>query len=140
MEGDKRLVVRGEKLLDVVYVEDDPRIRQMYRINLEADGFVVREAENGEEALRLVEQKIPDIVLADVFMPRMDGVTMAENLRQSMGMDLPIVFLSANPMSIEEDLLRALGDDYIRKPFSPLALGNRLREVLRKRALIGGEH
>ena len=47
----------------VVYVEDDPRIRMMYRINLEADGFAVREAENGEEALELIRADVPDIVL-----------------------------------------------------------------------------
>jgi DNA-binding response OmpR family regulator len=120
--------------IDVVYVEDDPRIRMMYRLNLEADGCIVREAENGEEALALVEARVPDILLADIFMPRMDGIELAEQVRQRVDAQPAIVFLSANPMSVDEDMLRLLGDDYLRKPFPPTALVPHLREVLRRKA------
>lgn len=120
--------------IDVVYVEDEPNIRMMYRINLVADGFSVREAGNGEEALDLIRAQAPDIVLADIFMPRMDGVELAEQVRATVSPRPAIVFLSANPSAIDEDMLRLLGDDYLRKPFPPTSLAPRLREVLRKRA------
>lgn len=120
--------------VDVLYVEDDPRIRMMYRINLEADGFSVREAGNGEEAMKLLGERVPDLVLADIFMPFMDGVELAERVRSGVEPQPAIVFLSANPMSVDEEMLRLLGDDYLRKPFPPASLAPRLREVLRRRA------
>lgn len=119
--------------IDIVYVEDDPRLRMMYRINLEADGFDVREASNGLEGLELVRQQRPDVVLADIFMPEMDGIQMVEMVRAEMDSPPIIVFLSANPMSFDEDMLRLLGDDYLRKPFPPASLGVRLRELLAER-------
>lgn len=120
--------------VDVVYVEDDDRVRMMYRVNLAAEGFLVREAADGEEAMRLIAQRVPDIVLADVFMPRMDGVELATRIRDEVRPVPPIVFLSANPMSIDEEMLRLVGDEYLRKPFPPTALGARLRRVLDRTA------
>lgn len=125
--------ITDDAQIDVLYVEDDPRIRMMYRLNLMADGFAVREAENGEEALERIREQVPDIVLADIFMPKMDGVELAERVRSDVDPQPAIVFLSANPMSLDEDMLRLLGDDYLRKPFPPASLAPRLREVLRRR-------
>lgn len=119
---------------DIVYVEDDPRLRMMYRVNLEADGCTVREAGDAQTALELVRERLPDILLADIYMPGMTGVELAEIVRQEFGQALPIVFLSANLQAYEEELLRALSNDYLQKPFSPTLLASRLREVVHSRS------
>ncbi len=112
-------------------VDDDPKIRQLIRVNLEARGFSVREAPDGSQAMKAVEAEIPDLILLDLVMPGIDGIDVCSWVRERS--DLPIIVLSARD---EEDLkVRALdagADDYVSKPFSYQELLARVRAVMRR--------
>jgi two-component system phosphate regulon response regulator PhoB len=118
----------------VLLVDDEPAIRTICRVNLEGDGFAVREAADGEEGLEEVRQRPPSLVLLDVMMPGVDGWGMAEELRSdARTRDIPVVFLSARAAT--EDRLRAqqLGAvGYVVKPFDPVELAGTVREVLER--------
>lgn len=81
--------------VQVLLVEDDTALAQMYRVKLERDGYTVRVAGDGEEALRLIEDQLPDLIFLDVRLPRMDGLAFLERIR---GMDrtrnVPVVIVS----------------------------------------------
>lgn len=116
---------------EILVVDDDPRMRELIAYVLGKEGFAVREAANGRLALAAVATKRPDLVLLDVLMPEMDGISVCRQLRASG--DLPIVFLSSRG----EDIDRMLGldfgaDDYVAKPFHPGELVSRIRAVLRR--------
>src|SRR6185437_5516554 len=115
----------------VLLVEDDPTIREMTRMTLERDGFVVETAGDGQAGLDAFDRGIPDVVLLDVMLPGIDGVTVCRRIRsQSV---VPIVMLSARTDPIDIVLgLEAGADDYVTKPFEPPILSARLRAVLRR--------
>jgi two-component system, OmpR family, phosphate regulon response regulator PhoB len=79
----------------VLLVEDDQALAQMYRVKLERDGYMVRVAGDGEEALVMVADALPDLIFLDIRLPRMDGLTFLERLRRSpRTKDIPVVILS----------------------------------------------
>lgn len=112
-------------------VDDDSRIRQLIRVNLESRGFIVQEAADGVDAIKLVEANFPDLILLDLVMPVMSGIDVCIWTRERS--DLPIIVLSAQD---EEQLkIRALdagADDYVAKPFSYDELMARVRAVMRR--------
>lgn len=115
----------------VLIVDDEERIRRFVHINLEMEGFRVIEASNGLEALDLVREKMPDLVLLDVMMPRMDGFETLRAIREISS--VPVIMLTVR--NSEEDKVRGLdlgADDYVTKPFSPRELVSRVRAVLRR--------
>lgn len=118
----------------VLVVEDDDVIRQLITVNLELEGFAVVSAVDGQDALDKVEEAKPDVVTLDVMMPRLDGWSTAERLRDNPATaHLKIVLLSARAQ--EADLQRGerIGvDAYLTKPFDP----DELIEVVRR---LGGE-
>ena len=97
----------------ILGLEDDPRLRASLRRTLWRAGWRVRVAAHGAEALRLVGERAPDLVLSDVDMPVMDGVELGRALT-SRRPGLPIVFMSGNP----ETQTRALSPHFLSKPFS----------------------
>lgn len=119
----------------LLITDDDPALRRLLGEFLQAEGFAVTTAANGQEALRECYRARPDLVVLDVMMPGMDGWETAARLRELA--DLPIILLTAK--SAEADKLRGfrLGvDDYVTKPFSFAELSARIRAVLaRSRAL-----
>src|SRR2546421_4796573 len=79
----------------VLLVEDDAALAHMYRVKLEKDGYTVRVAGDGEEALRLVAERMPDLIFLDIRLPRMDGLAFLELLRQSQSTrNVPVVIVS----------------------------------------------
>jgi two-component system phosphate regulon response regulator PhoB len=79
----------------VLLIEDDGALATMYRVKLERDGYTVRVAGDGEEALRLIAEQVPDLVFLDIRLPRMDGLTFLERMRQSdRTMNIPVVIVS----------------------------------------------
>jgi DNA-binding response OmpR family regulator len=116
----------------VLLVDDDPALRLLYRFNLEASGVDVVEAPDGETALRLLEDELPDVVLLDVMMPGLDGWTVAERLAgDPRTRFLPVIFITART---DEDA-RARGAElgaaaYLPKPFHPASLAERIDRVL----------
>ncbi len=118
----------------VLLVEDEPAQREVLAYNLEADGFVVSTAENGEEALLLVAETSPDIILLDWMLPNVSGIEVCRQLKsRSATKGVPIIMISAR--SEEVDRVRGLetgADDYVVKPYSVVELMARVRAQLRR--------
>jgi two-component system KDP operon response regulator KdpE len=115
----------------VLVVDDEPRMIQFIRMNLELEGYQVSEAGNGLEALDKVRTSLPDLVLLDVMMPELDGFETLEMLREVS--TVPVIILTVR--SDEEDKVRGLelgADDYVTKPFSARELASRVKAVLRR--------
>lgn len=115
----------------VLVVDDEPHIRAVLRGYLEADGFAVSEAADGETAIQRVRQDAPDLVLLDVMLPGIDGLEALRRLRTFS--DVYVILVTAR--SEEVDKLIGLGvgaDDYITKPFSPREVAARVKAVLRR--------
>jgi len=118
----------------VLLVEDEPAQREVLSYNLEADGFHVLRACNGEEALLIVEESPPDIIVLDWMMPNLSGIEVCRQLKtRTQTRAIPIIMLSAR--SEEVDLVRGLetgADDYVIKPYSVVELLARVRAQLRR--------
>ncbi len=116
----------------VLVVEDDPSIALGLRINLEAEGYRVALAEDGELALELIRQERPDLVVLDVMLPRKNGFEVIHELR-SEGISVPIIVLSARTGEMDKVTGLELGaEDYVAKPFSLAELLARVRVALRR--------
>lgn len=118
----------------VLLVEDEPAQREVLAYNLEAEGFRVARAENGEEALMLVEEGAPDLIVLDWMLPNVSGIEVCRQLKtRSDTRGVPIIMLSAR--SEEVDRVRGLetgADDYVIKPYSVVELMARVRAQLRR--------
>ncbi|MET4100886.1 two-component system phosphate regulon response regulator PhoB [Roseovarius sp. MBR-78] len=118
----------------VLLVEDEPAQREVLGYNLEADGFRVLTASNGEEALMMVAEAPPDIIVLDWMMPNVSGIEVCRQLKtRSETRAIPIIMLSAR--SEEVDRVRGLetgADDYVIKPYSLVELMARVRAQLRR--------
>jgi two-component system, OmpR family, phosphate regulon response regulator PhoB len=116
----------------VLVVDDEMSLRFLCQVNLEAAGFDVREAVDGEEALQLIGEEAPDLVLLDVMMPRQDGWSVAAELgRDARTRQLPIVFLTARAEAADRERAYELGAvGYIVKPFDPLLLGDTITRII----------
>jgi len=115
----------------ILVVDDEPRMIQFIRMNLELEGYRVIQASNGLEALDKVRDELPDLVILDVMMPDLDGFETLRILRETS--DVPVIMLTVK--SEEDDIVRGLGlgaDDYIIKPFSPRVLSSRVQALLRR--------
>ena len=118
----------------VLVVEDEPAQREVLAYNLEAEGFAVSRAETGDEALLLVAEDTPDIIVLDWMLPGVSGIEICRRLKSnSQTRGVPIIMLSAR--SEEVDRVRGLetgADDYVVKPYSVVELMARVRTQLRR--------
>jgi DNA-binding response OmpR family regulator len=115
----------------ILVVDDEPLYVHLLQVNLKAEGYEVITGNNGEEALEKVSSQHPDLVILDIMMPRLDGITTCERVRQFS--NVPIIMLTAR--GEEQDRVRGLNagaDDYVVKPFSATELVARVRAVLRR--------
>jgi two-component system KDP operon response regulator KdpE len=115
----------------ILVVDDEPRMIDFMRMNLELEGCRVISAPNGKEALVRAREELPDVALLDIMMPGMDGFETLKRLRQFS--QVPVLILTAKDE--EEDRIKGLelgADDYIGKPFSHRELVSRIRAVLRR--------
>jgi len=115
----------------ILVVDDEPRVLQLTKMNLELEGFRVVTAADGYEAIDKVVKQLPDLVVLDVMMPHMDGFETLKKIREVS--TVPVIFLTVKGM--ESDRVRGLdlgADDYMTKPFSPRELTSRIRAVLRR--------
>jgi two-component system response regulator ResD len=115
----------------VLVVDDDPNVREIIRLYFEKQQIALAEAEDGLQALEMMEKESPDIVVLDVMMPGMDGYeTCREILKQY---DIPVILLTAKGDEFDRVLGLELGaDDYVTKPFSPRELVARIKAVFRR--------
>lgn len=120
----------------ILVVEDEPAIQELIAYNLKQAGHQLLRADNAEQAINLVSNALPDLVLLDWMLPGLSGIEFARRLRaDKRTRTVPIIMLTAR--SDEQDKLIGLetgADDYITKPFSPRELNARIKAVLRRRA------
>ncbi len=118
----------------ILIVEDEAALQKLLAYNLEAAGFEVAQAFDGEEALTLLAERTPDLVVIDWMIPQLSGLELLRRIRRRPEQaHLPVVMLTAR--AEEPDRLRGLetgADDYVTKPFSPAELVARIRAVLRR--------
>ena len=118
----------------VLVVEDEPPLQKLLAYNLEAAGFETAQAFDGEEAVTLIEERPPDLLILDWMLPQLSGIELCRRLRRRPETArLPIIMLTAR--GEEHDRLRGLetgADDFVTKPFSPAELIARVRAVLRR--------
>lgn len=119
----------------ILIVDDELDILEFVSYNLRNEGFVVDVANNGIEGISKAKDSIPDLVLLDVMMPRMDGIETCEELRKIRDLDNTIiVFLTARGEDYSQIAgFEAGGDDYIVKPIRPKVLTSRIKALLRRR-------
>ncbi|HET7677871.1 MAG TPA: response regulator transcription factor [Candidatus Limnocylindrales bacterium] len=117
--------------LRILLVDDDPNLLVFLGERLRSDGFRVTTARDGQEALRRLEAGWPDLLVVDMMMPRMDGITLARAVKARA--DLPIIVLSAvDAGDSKAEALEEVAEDYITKPFHYPELRARINRVLRR--------
>ncbi len=115
----------------ILVVDDEKTIVDLLVCNLEREGYQTLEAHDGEEAIKIALEKKPDLILLDIMLPKVDGLTVCKRIRHTL--NVPILILSAKGEEIDKILGLELGaDDYITKPFSVRELVARVKANLRK--------
>jgi two-component system phosphate regulon response regulator PhoB len=125
----------------ILVIEDEADIRQVLDYNLKSAGHEVVEASRGTDGLRLIRERIPDLVLLDLMLPDMAGTEVCRSIKDNPATrTLPVVMLTARGEEIDRVVGFEIGaDDYITKPFSVRELVLRIRAVLRRRELPASE-
>lgn len=124
----------NERMHNILVVDDDPDILTILKDNLELDGYMVYTATLGNDALSLVDETTPDLVVLDLMLPDLDGIQVCRKIREKH--DLPIVLLTARDGLSDKVLgLDSGADDYIVKPFDYLELAARIKACLRRSRL-----
>jgi DNA-binding response OmpR family regulator len=125
------------KLKSIVCIEDEAEMIDLMRLILGRRGFDVRGAMSGAEALKMIREEKPDLILLDLMMPEMDGWEVYQQIKaEEKTKNIPVIVVTAKAQSID----RVLGlhiakvDDYIAKPFSPQELLNSVEKVLKAKA------
>ncbi len=119
------------KKTTILTADDDPQLLRLVTRNLQLEGYEVIAVSDGQQALEQVEQRSPDLVLLDVMMPKMDGFTVCQRVREFSA--VPVIIVTARGQ--DQDKVRGLdlgADDYLTKPFSVDELLARVRAVLRR--------
>ncbi len=124
-------------MYNLLICDDDRDIRNALKIYLTGEGYRIFEAENGKEALDVIYKNEIHLILMDIMMPKMDGVSATAKLRETC--NAPVIFLTAKSEDSDKILgLTAGADDYITKPFNPLEVIARVKAQLRRYAYLGG--
>jgi two-component system response regulator VicR len=115
----------------ILVVDDEKPIVDILTYNLQKEGYSTLEANDGEEAIKIATEKKPDLILLDIMLPKVDGLTVCKKLRHTL--NVPILILSAKDEEIDKILGLELGaDDYITKPFYHEEVLARIESVLRR--------
>jgi two-component system OmpR family response regulator len=115
----------------ILVVDDDPHIREVISFALEKANFIVSLSSDGQQALAHFTESASDLIVMDINMPEMDGLTCCREIRKTS--DVPILFLSSRDDEIDRILGLELGaDDYVTKPFSPRELVARINAILKR--------
>ncbi len=124
-------LIKAKPKRTILIVDDEQPIVDILVYNLQKEGYETIEANDGEEGIQLALDKKPDLVLLDIMLPKIDGLSVCKRIRQSL--NVPILMLSAKDEEIDKILGLELGaDDYVTKPFSVRELMARVKANLRK--------
>jgi two-component system phosphate regulon response regulator PhoB len=120
----------------ILAADDEPDALELIEVNLKGAGYEVITAADGQEALQMARNLMPDLILLDIMLPEMDGLEVCKALRRDAATArLPIIMLTARTAEIDRVLGLELGaDDYITKPFSPRELVLRVKNLLKRAA------
>ncbi|GAB4277337.1 MAG: response regulator transcription factor [Candidatus Promineifilaceae bacterium] len=129
---------------DILVVDDEASVVEVVTLYLRREGFQVRTAQDGKSALRAIAERRPALVVLDLMLPEVDGLTILRRLRDVEGVSVPVIMLTARRQETDRIYGLELGaDDYVTKPFSPAELVSRVKAVLRRsggdKAQDGGE-
>ncbi|MDX1587088.1 MAG: response regulator transcription factor, partial [Balneolaceae bacterium] len=118
----------------ILVVDDEQDLLDLIEYNLKKEGFHVLKAEDGKEGIKMARKHMPDLILLDIMMPKMDGLEAVEVIRNDEELKrIPIIFLTARgDEKTEVEGLNKGGDDYITKPISTTKLISRIKAVLRR--------
>ncbi|MEJ9150322.1 response regulator transcription factor [Bacillus smithii] len=121
----------------ILIVDDDPHIRKLLQVILAEEGFTILEAQDGKDALSLLDSEKVDLIILDIMMPNMDGWDLCENIRAYYSDSLPILMLTAKGETAQKVKGFNLGaDDYLVKPFHPAELIARIKALLKRYQII----
>ncbi|MED0659821.1 response regulator transcription factor [Bacillus smithii] len=121
----------------ILVVDDDPHIRKLLQVILAEEGFTILEAQDGKDALSLLDSEKVDLIILDIMMPNMDGWDLCENIRAYYSDSLPILMLTAKGETAQKVKGFNLGaDDYLVKPFHPAELIARIKALLKRYHII----
>ncbi len=121
--------------IKILLIEDDPFLLSMYTTKFELEGFSVRAAEDGEKGLKIANEELPDIILLDILMPKMNGFEVLENLKANpQTKEAPVILLTNLNQKNEIERGLSLGaDDYLIKAhFMPSEVVDKIKKVLHK--------
>ena len=121
-------------MAEILIADDEPNQIELMKFNLEKNGFLVKSAFNGEQALDMIYEKKPNVFIVDWMMPKMSGIELCKILRSNKDTKLlPIIMLSARSEDADKSLgLDTGADDYISIPFSPRELVSRVKALIRR--------
>lgn len=118
---------------DILVVDDEASVVEVVSLYLKREGFQVRIARDGQEALRAIAQQRPALVVLDLMLPKVDGLEIMRRLQDEPGQTVPVIMLTARRQETDRIYGLELGaDDYVVKPFSPAELVSRVKAVLRR--------
>ena len=118
---------------DILVVDDEASVVEVVCLYLEREGFQVRQARDGREALAALNEQKPALVVLDVMLPHVDGLEIMRQLQRNEGETVPVIMLTARSQETDRIYGLELGaDDYVTKPFSPAELVARVKAVLRR--------
>ncbi len=124
-------MANSEATRNILVVDDEPQITRVLKTSLSSYGYGIRTAADGEEALQVIHDWSPDLIITDLRMPNMDGLELCREVRKKS--QVPIIVLSVKgEESIKVQALDAGADDYVTKPFSMNELTARIRAALRR--------
>jgi len=119
----------------ILVIEDEEDILELVRYNLTKEGYIITGATSGEKGLKAIDKELPDLIILDLMLPKIDGLEVCRRLKnRDETQKIPLIMLTAK--SDEADIVTGLelgADDYVTKPFSPRILLARIRAVLRRR-------
>ena len=120
------------KPYSILLVEDEENLQEALKLNLELEGYLISSAYNGAEALKAVQQEHFDLIILDIMLPEIDGISVLENIRRT-GNLIPVLILSAKNNSADRVLgLKKGADDYLNKPFNLEELLLRVQNLIKK--------
>lgn len=123
------------ELGDILVVDDEASVVEVVSLYLKREGFQVRVARDGRQALEAVRKQLPALVVLDLMLPEVDGLSILRELRGDTAVNVPVIMLTARQQETDRIYGLELGaDDYVTKPFSPAELVSRVKAVLRRSA------
>lgn len=127
-------------MYNILICDDEADIRSALKVYLSGEDYKILEAENGRDALKIIDNEEIHLLLTDIMMPVMDGITAVAKLREKNN-NIPVIFLTAKSQDLDKIIgLNAGADDYITKPFNPVEVIARVKSQLRRYMRFGGSN